>query len=113
MRALLYAGAASLVLTLWTVEDRSTAGLMQRFYQGLAQGQRKGSALRQAQLAFIQADQAASASEDGAYAHPYFWAPFFLVGDAGRLHHASSCDTPTTHHCDPTTGARDVHLRAH
>jgi CHAT domain-containing protein/predicted negative regulator of RcsB-dependent stress response len=85
MRALLYAGAASLVLTLWTVDDRSTAGLMQRFYQGLAQGQRKGSALRHAQLAFIQADQAAPASEDGAYAHPYFWAPFFLVGDAGLL----------------------------
>ncbi|HSN75035.1 MAG TPA: CHAT domain-containing tetratricopeptide repeat protein [Anaerolineae bacterium] len=85
MRALLYAGAASLVLTLWTVEDRSTAGLMQRFYLGLAQGQRKGNALRQAQLAFIQADQATPASENGAYAHPYFWAPFFLVGDAGAL----------------------------
>jgi CHAT domain-containing protein len=83
MRALLYAGAASLVLTLWTVEDRSTAGLMQRFYQGLAEGQRKASALRQAQLAFIQpgGDYPAAA----AYAHPYFWAPFFLVGDAGPL----------------------------
>jgi CHAT domain-containing protein len=83
MRALLYAGAASLVLTLWTVEDRSTAGLMQRFYQGLAEGQRKASALRQAQLAFIQpgGDSPAAA----AYAHPYFWAPFFLVGDAGPL----------------------------
>jgi CHAT domain-containing protein/tetratricopeptide (TPR) repeat protein len=85
MRALLYAGAASLVLTLWTVEDRSTSSLMQRFYQGLSQGQRKGSALRQAQLAFIHTDQSASISEDGAYAHPYFWAPFFLVGDAGAL----------------------------
>jgi CHAT domain-containing protein len=83
MRALLYAGAASLVLTLWTVEDRSTAGLMQRFYQGLAQGQRKASALRQAQRAFIRPvdDDPAAA----AYAHPYFWAPFFLVGDAGPL----------------------------
>lgn len=85
MRALLYAGAASLVLTLWTVEDRSTAGLMQRFYQGLARKERKGSALRQAQLAFIQGDSAAPASENSAYAHPYFWAPFFLVGDAGSL----------------------------
>lgn len=85
MRALLYAGAASLVLTLWTVEDRSTASLMQRFYQGLAQGQRKGSALRQAQLAFIQAGRAGSEAQNRAYAHPYFWAPFFLVGDAGSL----------------------------
>lgn len=83
MRALLYAGAASLVLTLWTVEDRSTAALMERFYRGLAGGERKGSALRQAQLAFLQPgdDDPAAA----AYAHPYFWAPFFLVGDAGPL----------------------------
>ncbi len=81
MRALLYAGAASLALTLWTVEDRSTAGLMERFYRGLAQGQRKGSALRAAQLAYVEASNA----EDARYAHPYFWAPFFLVGDAGQL----------------------------
>jgi CHAT domain-containing protein len=58
---------------------------MQRFYQGLAQGQNKASALRQAQLAFIQGDQTALASEDDTYAHPYLWAPFFLVGDAGPL----------------------------
>jgi CHAT domain-containing protein len=83
MRALLYAGAASLVLTLWTVEDRSTAGLMQRFYQGLAAGQRKASALRQAQLAFIQTGGGDPAA--ATYTHPYFWAPFFLVGDAGPL----------------------------
>jgi CHAT domain-containing protein len=83
MRALLYAGAASLVLTLWTVEDRSTAALMERFYRGLARGERKGNALRQAQRAFIQPEEDDSAA--AAYAHPYFWAPFFLVGDAGPL----------------------------
>lgn len=77
MRAFLSAGAASLVATLWTVEDRSTALLMQRFYQRLAQGESRGGALRQAQLQFLQED------ENKMYNHPYFWAPFFLVGDAG------------------------------
>lgn len=85
MRSLLYAGAASLALTQWTVEDRTTAELMQRFYRGLAQGERKGNALRQAQLAFIQGEPAAFGSERGDATHPYFWAPFFLVGDAGPI----------------------------
>jgi CHAT domain-containing protein len=73
------------VLTLWTVEDRSTASLMQRFYHDLAAGQRRGSALRHAQLAFIRQDPAISPSEHARYAHPYFWAPFFLVGNAEPL----------------------------
>ncbi len=85
MRALLYAGASSLVLTLWTVEDRTTASLMQRFYSHLAAGQRKGSALRQAQLACIRPDPTAADAEPARCAHPYFWAPFFLVGNPGAL----------------------------
>jgi CHAT domain-containing protein len=82
MRAFLSAGAASLVLTYWAVEDRSTAQLMEIFYQKLACGQTKGQALRCAQLRFLQGqDEQASAD----YSHPYFWAPFFLVGNAGYL----------------------------
>jgi CHAT domain-containing protein len=80
MRAFLSAGAASLVSTLWAVEDRSTAQLMHTFYQKLAQGWTKGSALRQAQLQFIHGQPEAEK-----YRHPYFWGPFFLVGDAGPL----------------------------
>jgi CHAT domain-containing protein len=78
MRAFLGAGAASVALTLWAVEDRSTAQLMETFYQKLIEGYSKGAALREAQLQFIHA-------EDGIYTHPYFWAPFFLVGDTGEL----------------------------
>jgi CHAT domain-containing protein len=77
MRATLAAGAASLLASLWAVEDSSTATLMQGFYSRLAQGERKGEALRQAQRDFIEAGTS--------YAHPYFWAPFFLVGDAGPV----------------------------
>lgn len=82
MRASLCAGAASLVLSLWAVEDRSTAQLMERFYEKLAQGWTKGASLRQAQLQFVQGQQGL---EPAAYGHPYFWAPFFLVGNTGPL----------------------------
>ncbi len=81
MRAFLYAGAASLVLSLWAVEDRSTARLMEAFYTVLAQGQTKPAALRQAQLHLLRGDGETAAG----FAHPYYWAPFFLVGNTGSL----------------------------
>lgn len=83
MRAFLYAGAASLVVSHWAVEDRSTAQLMETFYGKLGGGMAKGAALRHAQRQFIQGK--CSDDVEGARAHPYFWAPFFLVGDAGNL----------------------------
>jgi CHAT domain-containing protein len=83
MRAFLYAGAASLVLSQWAVEDRSTAQIMETFYEKLAQGSTKGAALRYAQLQFIRG--AGTDLEGEWWAHPYFWAPFFLVGDTGSL----------------------------
>jgi CHAT domain-containing protein/tetratricopeptide (TPR) repeat protein len=79
MRSFLAAGASALVSTLWAVEDRSTAQLMANFYSYLSLGQRKGAALRQAQLDLMHDAQ------ESAYSHPYFWAPFFLVGNAGPL----------------------------
>ncbi len=82
MRAFLGAGAASLVLSLWAVEDRSTAQFMETFYRKLAQGETKAQALRQAQLQFLQKQDAQGGAD---YSHPYFWAPFFLVGNTGLL----------------------------
>jgi CHAT domain-containing protein len=82
MRAFLCAGAASLVVSLWAVEDRSTAIFMTEFYRQLAAGEAKGVALRRAQVNFIHGEGAA---QGGVYGHPYFWAPFFLVGNAGPL----------------------------
>jgi len=82
MRAFLSAGAASLVVTCWAVEDYSTARLMATFYRKLADGWTKGKALRHAQLQFL---QERDRQEDADYGHPYFWAPFFLVGNAGSL----------------------------
>lgn len=74
-RGFLYAGASTLVQSLWRVEDGSTAHLMERFYRALCQGAPSGTALRQAQLAIL-ADRGA---------HPFVWAPFQLVGHSGRL----------------------------
>jgi CHAT domain-containing protein len=65
------AGARSIVATLWLVEANSTVELMEEFYKGLRNGLTKAEALRQAQLALM---------KNPKYAHPYYWAPFLLVG---------------------------------
>ncbi len=80
MRAFLSAGTTSLVSTLWAVEDASTAVLMGLFYEALHAQQTKGAALRLAQLKLLE-----NGRYPKTYQHPYFWAPFFLVGDAGPL----------------------------
>lgn len=69
MRGFLSAGAASLVMSLWVVNDRSTAELMKHFYRGLRRGLDKRAALRRAQLEIKRR-----------YPHPYYWAPFILTG---------------------------------
>jgi CHAT domain-containing protein len=73
-RAFFYAGARSLAVSLWLVADSSTPDLMRDFYSRLERGERKADALRQAKLAMI---------AGGRFAHPFYWAPFVLVGDAG------------------------------
>lgn len=69
-RGLLSAGCASVVASLWTVSDESTARLMGRFYGSLRDGAAPAEALRAAMLAIREQ-----------YDHPYFWAPFVVVGD--------------------------------
>lgn len=70
MRGFLYAGAPSLVASLWAVSDTSTAELMREMYRLISLGESKRSALRKAQLK-IRDD----------YGHPYYWAPFVLMGN--------------------------------
>jgi CHAT domain-containing protein/Tfp pilus assembly protein PilF len=69
-RAFLYAGARSLVVSLWPVTDRSTSDFMFDMYHNLGAG--KVEALRQAKLAMISSKE---------HAEPYYWAPFILSGD--------------------------------
>ncbi|MEK6281813.1 MAG: CHAT domain-containing protein [Acidobacteriota bacterium] len=70
MRAFIYAGTPSVVVSLWNVNDESAADLMIRFYRHLKTGRMsKSEALRQAELDTIR---------DNGF--PFFWAPFVLVG---------------------------------
>jgi CHAT domain-containing protein/tetratricopeptide (TPR) repeat protein len=68
-RGLLYAGAQGLLLTLWDVHDASTAEFMKLFYERLGTTSNKAEAVRQA-MAEIRRE----------YHHPFYWAPFVLVG---------------------------------
>ena len=81
-RAFLTAGASTLLLSQWAVEDQSTALLMHEFYRLLQQGKPKDIALQQAQLALIRGQLTQPAHK---YQHPFFWSPFFLIGHNGRL----------------------------
>jgi CHAT domain-containing protein/predicted negative regulator of RcsB-dependent stress response len=66
--AFFQAGAKNVVTSLWDVNDRSTADLMDRFYGGVASGKSYADALRDAKLQMLHSQ----------YAKPYYWAPFQL-----------------------------------
>jgi CHAT domain-containing protein len=75
-RAFLTSGAKSVLASLWSVEDRSTATIMESFYEHLSIGLSVGEALRQAQLDFIK--------DYGRKAQPSLWAGFEVIGDGTR-----------------------------
>jgi CHAT domain-containing protein len=70
------AGARSTLATLWSADDEATANLMGKFYTNLSQNTQisKAKALRKAQLDLL-------AEADSQYRHPFYWAPFVLVGN--------------------------------
>lgn len=89
-RAFMTAGSANLVASLWEVADDSTALLMGEFYKNL-KTMPKAEALRQAQLTLMRAEIPLSgvrgiqvsptqAGQTIRASHPYFWAPFILIG---------------------------------
>lgn len=83
-RALQYAGARSIVASLWTADDQSTLTLMVAFHRNLRKGLAKDEALRRAM---------ASVREDPHSSHPYYWAAFYLTGDPDN----PSLGEPSTH----------------
>jgi CHAT domain-containing protein len=67
------AGPPTLIATLWEVNDVSTSKVVLRFYEELASGKKdKLEALRDAQIMLI---------KDKKFSHPYFWAPFIMLGN--------------------------------
>jgi CHAT domain-containing protein len=95
--------AEAVLATLWDVNDLSTSHIMSDFYDRWVKdpAQGKAEALRQAQLAFLHgptnatgaatgaktgrgfetADQSPAQTSSLGYAHPYYWAPFVLIGN--------------------------------
>lgn len=74
------AGARSLLVSLWRVEDLATAQLMTHFYQAMLAGQPRAQALQHAQLALLNQGRG-SAGPEQLFAHPAYWAPFLLMGE--------------------------------
>lgn len=71
-RSFLTAGASGLLVSLWPVADDSTEFLMTHFYGAFARGTPSIDAMRDAQVATLRQSR---------FAHPFFWAPFNLIGD--------------------------------
>ena len=74
-RGFSYAGTRSIIPTLWQVNDKITARLVERFYLNLQSGLDKDEALRQARLVHL------SETNGSRYVHPYYWGAMIAVGD--------------------------------
>jgi len=70
-RAFQYAGAKSVLMSLWNVEQKASVTLVEGFFKRLKAGKTKLQALKLAR---------AQIRQEG-YDHPFFWAPFILVGE--------------------------------
>lgn len=96
--------AETVIASLWKVNDDSTSLLMQQLYQNLAQGMTKAEALQKAQLSLLNGQTTRNSQSvrsdvnvtpnggiavmpapdtviEAGYAHPYYWAPFILIGN--------------------------------
>jgi CHAT domain-containing protein len=74
-RAFLVAGAETVVMSLWKVDDETTSTLMQAYYRNLTAGQGRVAALRKAMRSLMQSQP-----------HPHYWAPFIAMGRDTPLH---------------------------
>jgi hypothetical protein len=74
-RAFAFAGSPNLIMTLWPVKDKTTAHLMQLFYDNLEQGMSKPDALNEAKRTYL----AEYSSE--LLVHPYYWGGVLYTGD--------------------------------
>lgn len=77
-RAFAFAGAKSIVASLWSVNDKSTMQIMDHFYAGIKSGMPKNTALAVAKRQYLE-------EHPGRSAHPFFWAGFVGVGDLSAI----------------------------
>ncbi|MEO0206273.1 MAG: CHAT domain-containing protein, partial [candidate division WOR-3 bacterium] len=66
------AGSPSLVAGLWQIADEASLKLVHEFYERLKRNESKAMSLREAQISLLNSAE---------YSHPFFWAPFILIGD--------------------------------
>ena len=74
--AFMSAGVPVVVSSLWPIDDRATARVMERFYRHLAKGESVATSLRLAQL---------DARRARGESHPFYWAGFTVVGDGSMV----------------------------
>lgn len=77
-RGFYYAGCPGIITTRWSVNDKSSAEIMKRFYDYLAEGESKIEALRLAKLDYL-------SKSDPWLSHPRYWAAYVSVGEPGAL----------------------------
>lgn len=82
-RALFAAGAETVVTSLWEVDDEASRDLMMSYYTNLLRGEGRSDAMR-----------AAARAVRRTHEHPYYWAPFIVIGDAGRIEGAVGAAIP-------------------
>jgi CHAT domain-containing protein len=80
-RAFHYAGAQTVGVSLWPVDDDSTAALMTLFYGRLVSPMTVGGKARSADLTGALRSAQLRLIDERRYSAPFFWAPFVLVGD--------------------------------
>ncbi len=82
-RGFSYAGAKSILTTLWAVNDASTTQIMRSFYDYLDRGVPKDQAIYQAKINYLRQQS------DPFEAHPFYWAPYIAIGDMAPLENKS------------------------
>lgn len=82
-RGFAYAGAKSIITTLWSVDDAETKNIITRFYKNIKAGQSKDAALHQARVNYLK-------ESSNIKAHPFYWAAYIPLGDMTPIQTANS-----------------------
>ncbi|QIE60099.1 CHAT domain-containing protein [Rasiella rasia] len=77
--AFTYAGSKSILTSLWEIDEKSSATIVDYFYENLRSGMDKDVALKQAKLAYL-------ATAEGRTRAPQYWAGLILIGDTSPIH---------------------------
>ncbi len=77
-RGFIYSGVSSIVMTLWEIDDISSANIISGFYERLKEGEKVDKALRNSKLNYLH-------KADQLHAHPYFWSAYVQIGDNSSI----------------------------